>query len=101
MGVVGIEKDMNILLTYAPILGRPWSTGCWGGGRRCVVEVGGFQLMIERIDQLWLTLVVQSLRFLCLLVLLPSGYMHVLDLCAYYFTTPLSASNWICCTPLG
>lgn len=56
MGVVGIEKDMNILLTYAPILGRPWSTGCEGGkqGEGGVVGVGGFQLMIERIDQLWL-----------------------------------------------
>jgi hypothetical protein len=101
MGVVGIEKDMNIYYSpMLPILGRPWSTGCWGGGRRCVVGVGGFQLMIERIDQLWLYISCSKSSFFVPFGG-PSGYMHVLDLCAYYFTIPLSASNWICCTSLG
>ncbi len=41
---VGIEQEINILLTYAPILGRPWSTGCEGEGGVVVVGVGGFPI---------------------------------------------------------
>jgi hypothetical protein len=39
---VGIELHKHISHTYAPILGRPWSTGCGEGGEGGVVGWGGW-----------------------------------------------------------
>jgi len=97
MGVVGIEKDMNILLThlctyFGKALGQLGGSRGEGGGKEVWLGWVVSKLMIERIDQLWLYISCSNSSFF-----VPFGGPSG-DTCMYWIyvliiSTPLLASK--------